>query len=75
MAVAQEQEMKAKVVEMKAKVVEAESEVPLAMAEALREGKLGVMDYMNLKNIDADTQMRSSLGKMNNNPGQQGEDA
>ncbi len=65
MAVAQEQEMKAKVVEMKAKVVEAESEVPLAMAEALREGKLGVMDYMNLKNIDADTQMRSNLGKTN----------
>jgi uncharacterized protein YqfA (UPF0365 family) len=65
MAVAQEQEMKARVVEMKAKVVESESQVPLAMAEALKEGKLGVMDYMNLKNIDADTQMRSSLGKMN----------
>ncbi|MCR8631427.1 MULTISPECIES: flotillin-like protein FloA [Paenibacillus] len=65
MAVAQEQEMKALVVEMKAKVVESESQVPLAMAEALRNGKLGVMDYMNLKNIDADTQMRSSLGKMN----------
>lgn len=65
MAVAQEQEMKAKVVEMKAKVVESESQVPLAMAEALRGGQLGVMEYMNLKNIDADTQMRSSLGKMN----------
>lgn len=65
MAVAQEQEMKALVVEMKAKVVESESQVPLAMAEALRGGKLGVMDYMNLKNIDADTQMRSTLGKMN----------
>ncbi|MCZ8518716.1 MULTISPECIES: flotillin-like protein FloA [Paenibacillus] len=74
MAVAQEQEMKARVVEMKAKVVEAESEVPLAMAEALREGKMGVMDYMNLKNIDADTQMRSSLGRMNE-PGKDGEDA
>ncbi|MCP1309106.1 flotillin-like protein FloA [Paenibacillus tyrfis] len=74
MAVAQEQEMKAKVVEMKAKVVEAESEVPLAMAEALREGKLGVMDYMNLKNIDADTQMRSTLGKMND-PGKDGDNA
>ncbi|MCP3772010.1 flotillin-like protein FloA [Paenibacillus sp. MZ04-78.2] len=74
MAVAQEQEMKAKVVEMKAKVVEAESEVPLAMAEALREGKLGVMDYMNLKNIDADTQMRSSLGKMNE-PGKDDDNA
>jgi uncharacterized protein YqfA (UPF0365 family) len=65
MAVALEQEMKARVVEMKAKVVESESQVPLAMAEALRDGKLGVMDYMNLKNIDADTQMRSSLGRMN----------
>ncbi|AEI42657.1 flotillin-like protein FloA [Paenibacillus mucilaginosus] len=74
MAVAQEQEMKARVVEMKAKVVEAESEVPLAMAEALRDGKMGVMDYMNLKNIDADTQMRSNLGRMNE-PGKDGEDA
>ncbi|MFC5703661.1 flotillin-like protein FloA [Cohnella faecalis] len=63
MAVAQEQEMKARVVEMQAKVVEAESEVPLAMAEALKSGKLGVMDYMNLKNIEADTEMRGSIGK------------
>lgn len=63
MAVALEQEMKARVVEMRAKVVEAESQVPLALSEALREGKLGVMDYMNYKNIDADTQMRSSFGK------------
>jgi uncharacterized protein YqfA (UPF0365 family) len=63
MAVAQEQEMKARVVEMRAKVVEAESEVPQAMAQALREGKMGVMDYMNLKNLDADTQMRSSISK------------
>ncbi|WP_397386589.1 flotillin-like protein FloA [Paenibacillus roseipurpureus] len=65
MAVAAEQEMKAKVIEMRAKVVESESQVPLAMAEALRNGQLGVMDYMNLKNIESDTQMRSSLGKMN----------
>ncbi|MCJ8011422.1 flotillin-like protein FloA [Paenibacillus sp. KQZ6P-2] len=64
MAVAQEQEMKARVIEMRARVVESESEVPLAMAEALRSGKLGVMDYMNMKNIEADTQMRGSLGKM-----------
>jgi len=62
MAVAAEQEMKARVVEMQAKVVEAESEVPLAMADALKSGKLGVMDYMNLKNIEADTQMRGSIG-------------
>ncbi|MBH5318134.1 flotillin-like protein FloA [Paenibacillus sp. GSMTC-2017] len=63
MAVAQEQENKAKVVEMEARVVESESQVPLAMAEALRSGKLGVMDYMNLKNIEADTKMRSSIGQ------------
>ncbi|MCA1063448.1 flotillin-like protein FloA [Rossellomorea sp. AcN35-11] len=64
MAVANEQEMKAKVEEMRAKVVEAEAEVPLAMAEALRSGNIGVMDYMNLKNIDADTEMRDSIGKL-----------
>ncbi|WP_150266382.1 flotillin-like protein FloA [Paenibacillus tepidiphilus] len=64
MAVAHEQEMKARVVEMKALVVEAESQVPQAMAEALRSGQLGVMDYLNLKNIEADTQMRGSLGKL-----------
>jgi uncharacterized protein YqfA (UPF0365 family) len=64
MAVAQEQEMKARVVEMRARVVESESQVPLAMSEALREGKMGVMDYMNLRNIESDTQMRSSFGKM-----------
>jgi uncharacterized protein YqfA (UPF0365 family) len=63
MAVAHEQEMKARVVEMQAKVVEAESEVPLAMSEALRSGKLGVMDYMNLKNLEADTNMRGSIGR------------
>ncbi|PLR78116.1 hypothetical protein CU633_07600 [Bacillus sp. V3-13] len=64
MAVAQEQEMKARVQEMRAKVVEAEATVPLAMAEALREGNIGVMDYMNIQNISADTDMRGSIGKM-----------
>jgi len=64
MAVANEQEMKARVEEMRAKVVEAEAEVPLAMAEALKSGNLGVMDYFSLKNIDADTDMRDSIGKM-----------
>ncbi|BCB04872.1 UPF0365 protein YqfA [Bacillus sp. KH172YL63] len=71
MAVANEQEMKARVEEMRAKVVEAEAEVPLAMAEALRSGNIGVMDYMNIKNIDADTDMRGSIGKLtgdNNDP-------
>lgn len=62
-AVAAEQEMKARVEEMRAKVVEAEAEVPMAMAEALRSGKLGVMDYMRLQNIEADTQMRESISE------------
>ncbi len=60
-AVAQEQEMKAKVQEMQAKVVEAQAEVPLAMAEAFRNGNLGVMDYMRLKNVESDTDMRRSI--------------
>ena len=61
MAVAQEQEMKARVQEMRSKVVEAEAEVPLAMAHAFKDGKLGVFDYMNMKNIEADTSMRVSI--------------
>ena len=68
MAVAHEQEMKAKVQEMQAKVVEAEAQVPLAMAEALRDGNLGVMDYLNMKNLDADTEMRQSFGKQVDSP-------
>lgn len=64
MAVALEQEMKARVQEMRAKVVESEATVPLAMAEALKSGNIGVMDYMNLKNISADTEMRGSIGKL-----------
>jgi len=63
MAVAREQEMRALVQEMRAKVVEAESEVPRAIAQAFREGRLGIMDYYNLKNIQADTQMRESLAR------------
>lgn len=63
MAVAKEQEMKASVQEMRAKVVEAEAEVPKAMADALRQGKMGVMDYLNIQNIQADTQMRDSISK------------
>jgi len=62
MAVAEEQEMRAKTQEMQAKVVESESQVPLAMAQAFREGKLGVFDYVNMKNIQADTDMRESIG-------------
>lgn len=68
MAVAKEQEMKAAVQEMRAKVVEAEAEVPKALAVALREGKLGVMDYYNLQNVVADTQMRDSIGRVPGKP-------
>lgn len=63
LAVALEQEMRAKVHEMRAKVVEAEAQVPLAMAEALREGKLGVMDYYTMRNVQADTAMRESISQ------------
>ncbi len=64
MAVAKEQEMKADVQAMRAKVVEAEAEVPLALASALKSGNLGVMDYYNMRNILADTDMRSSISKI-----------
>jgi len=64
MAIAREQEMKASVQEMRAKVVEAEAEVPKALSQALREGKLGVMDYYNMQNIQSDTQMRGTISKM-----------
>lgn len=60
-AVALEQEMKAKVEDMKAKVVEAEAQVPLALAESLRSGKMGFMDYYKMQNIQADTSMRESI--------------
>ncbi len=62
-AVATEQENIAEVARMKAKVVEAESEVPRAISDAFRNGKLGVMDYYNLKNIQADTEMRTSIAQ------------
>ncbi len=61
-AVAHEQEMRALVQEMRAKVVEAEAEIPKAIAEALRNGNLGVLDYYNLRNIQADTEMRRAIG-------------
>lgn len=61
MAVAQEQEMKARVQEMRAKVVEAEAQVPTAMAQAFREGNLGIFDYYNMRNIVADTDMRDAI--------------
>jgi uncharacterized protein YqfA (UPF0365 family) len=64
MAVAREQEMIAAVQEMRAKVVEAEAEIPRALSQALREGNLGVMDYYQLKNVMADTDMRQSISKL-----------
>jgi len=62
-AVALEQEMKAKVQEMRAKVIEAEAEVPMALADALRRGSMGAMDYFGMKNLQADTSMRESLSQ------------
>lgn len=70
MAVAREQEMKAFVEEMRAKVVEAEAEVPRAIAEALVQGKLGVMDYYNLQNLMADTRMREGISNVGQDYGQ-----
>jgi uncharacterized protein YqfA (UPF0365 family) len=61
MAVAVEQEMKAKAQEARARVIEAEAEVPKAMAEAFRNGNMGIMDYQRYRNIEADTQMRQSI--------------
>jgi uncharacterized protein YqfA (UPF0365 family) len=61
-AVALEQEMSARVEEMRSRVVEAEAEVPLAMAEAFRAGNMGIMDYYRMRNVQADTVMRESLG-------------
>lgn len=61
MAVALEQEMKAKAQEARARVIEAEAEVPKAMAEAFRNGNLGIMDYVRYKNMEADTAMRQSI--------------
>ena len=63
MAVAAEQENRALVEAMRAKLVEAQAQVPLALAEALRKGHLGVMDYYRLKNIEADTDMRESISR------------
>lgn len=72
-AVAYEQEMKARVQEMRAKVVEAEAQVPMAMAEALRNGKLGVMDYYTMRNVQADTAMRDAISQGSRPKGDEGE--
>jgi len=72
MAVALEQEMRAKVQEMRAHVVEAEAEVPKAIAAAFREGNLGIMDYMKYRNIESDTSMRSSIAGSQDDAGSTG---
>jgi uncharacterized protein YqfA (UPF0365 family) len=61
MAIATEQEMRARVQEMQAKVIEAQAEVPMAIAHAFKAGKLGVMDFYRMQNVMADTAMRESL--------------
>lgn len=69
MAAAHEQEMRAKTQEMKAMVLAAEAEVPKAMAEAIKNGKLGVMDYYKIQNLTSDTAMRNAIaGNDSNNP-------
>jgi len=72
MAMAQEQEMRALTQENRAKVVEAEAEIPRAMAEAFRSGNFGIMDYYRMRNIQADTQMRNSIGGGSADAGDQG---
>lgn len=67
-AVAAEQEQRARIQEMQAKVVEAQAEIPMAIAAALREGKIGVMDYLRMQNIMADTSMRESLSAADSSP-------
>jgi len=69
MAVAAEQEMKARVQEMRSKVIEAEAEVPKAMAHAFREGNLGIMDYYRMQNIQSDTGMRQSISDIDEKDG------
>ena len=66
MAVAAEQEMIARVQEMRAKVTEAEAAVPKAMAQAFRDGNLGIMDYYRMQNIESDTGMRKSISDIDN---------
>jgi uncharacterized protein YqfA (UPF0365 family) len=63
MAIALEQEMKAKAQEARAKVIEAEAQIPIAISEAFRSGNLGVLDYYKMQNIQSDTQMRDAISK------------
>ena len=63
MAMAAEQEMRARVEEMRAEVIEAEAKIPLAMADAFRTGNMGIMDYARYRNIESDTSMRRSIAE------------
>jgi uncharacterized protein YqfA (UPF0365 family) len=69
MAVALEQEMRAKAQEARAKVIEAEAEIPKAMAEAFKNGNLGIMDYYKMQNMKADTEMRNTIANPNKDTG------
>jgi uncharacterized protein YqfA (UPF0365 family) len=69
LAVAVEQEMRARVEEMRAEVVRAEAQIPMAMAEAFRSGNLGVMDYMRYRNVQSDTSMRDSIARSGESDG------
>ena len=68
MAVAEEQEMTARTQEMQAKVVGAEAEVPKAMAQAFRDGNMGIMDYYKMENIKSDTTMRDAIAGTDSEP-------
>ena len=70
LAVAQEQENRAQVERARAEVVQAEAKIPMAIAEAFRNGQLGIMDYMKFRNIEADTRMRHSIGEPERSPDQ-----
>ncbi len=72
MAVAAEQENIASIEENRAKVVQAEAEVPKAIAQAFRDGMLGIMDYYKLRNVQADTDMRMAIAKPERTPQQRG---
>lgn len=69
LAVAQEQEMRARCEENRAKVVESEAQIPLAIAQAFRDGRLGIMDYYNLRNVQSDTEMRNAIAGMGSGRG------
>lgn len=75
MAVAVEQENRAEVQKMRAMVVQAEAQIPMAMADAFRSGRLGIMDYQRIQNVDADTQMRKAIaGESDTQQGQSTEE-